>query len=250
MRNPNPTIKPPFGSYIDWGHPLAEGLVRCFLFNEHAGQVVNDLSPCEKNGKNDGAFWGDGLYFDGSSSEIDCGKGKSLILTDMTLVARINPAVDLASQPDYVAFIDKSRSWSLTTWSDGTVIMQTYYGDGSNWVRTTSTTIPVANTWYDLSGVADGTNIKIYVDEVKEGTTALPDSIYNKADAITTIGNDTDAPSRYFNGLIDRSFIYKRALSSDENKWLKAEPYCFIIWPGHRFIFDYGHLTTNTQRNK
>lgn len=37
-----PPVKPPVGAaYIDWSHPLARGLVGCWLFNEGAGSPAN-----------------------------------------------------------------------------------------------------------------------------------------------------------------------------------------------------------------
>ena len=36
--------KPPLGSRIDTGHPLAQGLVACWLFNEGGGTLVRDIT--------------------------------------------------------------------------------------------------------------------------------------------------------------------------------------------------------------
>ena len=36
--------KPPLGVGLDFTHPLAQGLVGCWLFNEGSGDKVNDLS--------------------------------------------------------------------------------------------------------------------------------------------------------------------------------------------------------------
>lgn len=38
----NPTMKPPLSATINWGHPWADGLVGCFLFNE-GSSLVRDL---------------------------------------------------------------------------------------------------------------------------------------------------------------------------------------------------------------
>ena len=47
------TSKPPIGSQIDWSHPLAKGLVGCWLMNEGGGNVVNDIAR-RNNGTNYG----------------------------------------------------------------------------------------------------------------------------------------------------------------------------------------------------
>ena len=42
--------KPPVGSQINWGHPLARGLVGCWLLNEGAGRKAYDLSEYRNHG--------------------------------------------------------------------------------------------------------------------------------------------------------------------------------------------------------
>src|SRR3990167_7263966 len=37
-------VKPVVGSQINWGHPLAKGLVGCWLMNERGGRKIIDLS--------------------------------------------------------------------------------------------------------------------------------------------------------------------------------------------------------------
>src|SRR3990172_6713988 len=48
------TSKPTLGSQINWGHPLAQGLVGCWLMNEGCGgksyNLVNDLYLSAKVG--------------------------------------------------------------------------------------------------------------------------------------------------------------------------------------------------------
>jgi hypothetical protein len=38
------TQKPPIGATIDWSHPLAQGLVGCWMFNEGGGIPINIVS--------------------------------------------------------------------------------------------------------------------------------------------------------------------------------------------------------------
>ena len=44
------TVKPPIGAQINWGHPLANGLLSCFLFNEGGGLTVGDLANAGRSG--------------------------------------------------------------------------------------------------------------------------------------------------------------------------------------------------------
>jgi hypothetical protein len=44
------TSKPPPGTLVDWAHPLAQGLIGAWLFNEGAGVLVNDATGMGHNG--------------------------------------------------------------------------------------------------------------------------------------------------------------------------------------------------------
>ena len=73
-------VKPSFYTALNRTHPLAKGLVGCWLLNENNGTIINDLA-----GTNDGelinnAAWaitqkGPGLEFptDGGSDRVDIG---------------------------------------------------------------------------------------------------------------------------------------------------------------------------------
>ena len=49
--------KPPLGYGVDWSSPLAQGLVGCWLFNEGAGSVANDLASDGKALSLGGVSW-------------------------------------------------------------------------------------------------------------------------------------------------------------------------------------------------
>ena len=80
--------KPPLGVQINRAHPLARGLIGCWLFNEGGGDKVYDLSGyCNHGTLNGFAFpatttsgWnpgrdGIGLTFDGTNDYVDCADG-------------------------------------------------------------------------------------------------------------------------------------------------------------------------------
>ncbi len=50
--------KPPLGSMIDWSHPLAQGLVGCFLLNENGGLQIWDLVNKLSLPLDSGTVWG------------------------------------------------------------------------------------------------------------------------------------------------------------------------------------------------
>src|SRR2546421_50667 len=81
-------MKPPVGTQINFGHPLAKGLVGCWLFNEFGGKLVSN-GLFRNHGTLSGATlpsWSTGptgpaLTFDGSSSYVDVGSDSVLGLT-------------------------------------------------------------------------------------------------------------------------------------------------------------------------
>ena len=259
MRNPNPTIMPPFGSYIDPDHPLAKGLVGCWIFNEHCGRLINDLSPYRNNGRIlGGALWKDGLYFNGSNTKVDFGNDKSLNfgIGDFSVECCIEKAefkqavlTQKGKGGSWWEGHTDNNGWLVRLEENNNLTMTIQGGDDAHSVASIIGDIAPDFLQHHIAVAFDRDNaMTLYADGVTKGS----------SDSIATVGN-VDNPntytvklsnSKYFHGLINKTSLYSKVMSLDEAEWLTAEPYCFMIWPGHRFIFDYGHLTTNTQRNK
>jgi hypothetical protein len=81
-----------------------------------------------------------------------------------------------------------------------------------------------AGAWHHVVGVASGSDVKVYVDDVAGSSVA-----YNGLYSLVTGGTEyykranigvrtynSETPTRVFNGTIDEVAIYKRALSADE----------------------------------
>ena len=87
--------KPPLGVPVDWGHPHAQGLVGCWLFNEGGGDKVNDLSGNSSAGtltNMEGSDWfpgarGMAIATDATNEYVNCGDGPSLNLTGSMTIA-------------------------------------------------------------------------------------------------------------------------------------------------------------------
>ncbi|HWQ59860.1 MAG TPA: LamG domain-containing protein [Candidatus Fimivivens sp.] len=92
---------------------------------------------------------------------------------------------------------------------------------GSGAGRVQSTTIPVANTWYHIEATADGTNTKIYVNGVLEGTSSQGSGSItdNPGVAIGAMLNGATPPipgNYYFDGQIDDVRIYDSARTQEQ----------------------------------
>lgn len=87
--------KPPLGVQLDFGNPLTNGLVGCWLINENGGSTIYDISGNKNNGSmknmsltpSTTSGWGNiinsgsSVSFDGTDDYIDCGKNSILKLT-------------------------------------------------------------------------------------------------------------------------------------------------------------------------
>jgi len=85
-----PQLKPTRGIRLNKSHPLARGLVGCWLFNEGSGGQVYDLSGNGGDGTITGAVWsagkfGSALDFDGGTDVISVGS-KAVIDNILSLI--------------------------------------------------------------------------------------------------------------------------------------------------------------------
>lgn len=222
----SPWQKPVRGIQLNKAHPLAKGLVGCWVMNEAIGNTVFDLSGNGNNGTKSGVTWVDnGMEFNGSSDYVSVGSPSSLLIgPELTMYARIyrhttshdyeGIATYVRTSPDYGGY----GLWSMADGKFRGCVDDSYLND----VRTTN--IYSDNTWYDLVVRCNGTTYSLYVDGIKASSDK---SIVSYDPATPTefrIGRSVTG-TEYFDGVISRLYIYDRALTSDEIMWLYREPY-------------------------
>ena len=239
--------KPPLGVQINRAHPLARGLVGCWLFNEGGGDKVYDLSGYNNHGTLNGmAFpatttsgWnpgrdGIGLAFDGTDDYIDCGNDASLNITDAitievwVLIAGWNRWMRIV---DYFTN-DSEQGWFLSRENINNKIEFRL----QNIVASSSLVTGTLNIgqWYNIVGVYDKADsiAKIYVDGLEVNSKTPSGTLtYAGVDNLgigARLQGEGTPPFEYFNGQIDEVRIYNRALSADEIQQLYIEPYCIF----------------------
>jgi hypothetical protein len=239
--------KPPPGSLLDTTHPLSQGLVGLWLFNEGGGGTAYDLSGQRNHGTltnmanpptQTSGWCGGGLSFDGVDDYVDCGNPVSLNITGTITVSAW---VNITSQKDYAPIILKGYA-GLSTVVGGYMLRLNPSGKMLFRIATTISTYEAESsaisfsTWHYVVGVYDHTNVSIYVDGVKTvGDTCIQDiknSSYN-----LEFGRDAYSSLRQFGGIIDDVRIYNRALSAAEVRQLYIEPYCMIKKSGKIVYF-------------
>jgi len=234
-----PLLKPIRAYQINWSHPLARGLAGCWLLNEATGEKVADCGLRRNNGSfhysTTAPVWKPGkhgccLEF-GTERCIDCGTGKFGwdLTNQVSVVALVNQS---ASQTNNIftrsayarpvrlhAQATGKSSWRVYTDGTDCVIMSTsqHATDGSEWVH-------VAGTWR----VGDG---RLYVNGVLEASETSSTGTLNTTDNQFVGIGGTYEDSNYYNcldGKIEYVFVYNRALSAEEVKWLCREPFAMF----------------------
>lgn len=234
-----PRLKPIRGTPIDTSHPLARGLAGCWLLGEGTGETVADLGPYRQHGSFHGgpSLWKPGqhgycLQFDGTDECIDCGTGKFGwdLTNELSIVALVNHGTSqvntIFARSAYARPVRLHSqtggkfSWRVfTDTANDCIISSTspHATDGSEWIH-------VAGTWKPYGAY-------LYVNGVQEASDTATDGNLNVTDnQFVGIGGTYEAGDYVccWTGGIEYVFIYNRALSAEEIKWLCREPFAMF----------------------
>jgi len=247
-------IKPPVGAQLKLDHPLARGLVGCWLLNENSGNKAHDYSgngnvgiltniadpPTLISGWNPGPHGG-WLASDGSNDYIDLLSPPSLDDIEnqggggMSLIGWIYPtafsSAHLLAKGGYTAgywafqLINFAEllAFRFQKDFDGANDLDAFTGWGSVEINKLQ---QVVVTW-DGSGTAN--NIHFYINGVELSKAGTTNGAGNKvSDASLSLYIGAYIYGGSFPGFIDEACIYNRALSAQEVAWLYAFPYAMF----------------------
>jgi len=226
-------IKPPRGARLNLSHPLARGLIGCWLFNEGTGDIVHDSSTNKKgNVNNDGIMlnmypatdWvagkdGFALDFDGVDDEIQISQDHTLEPQAITICS----LVSLAATGDYRNIITcgDNLGYRIRVNSNNTI---GFFDEGAtNYINSTVTVTVNKYACICATGGAEG--LKIYLDGVEVASNSVAYTAPTPGGNVL-IGTDfnllSDVP---WIGKIAYVKIYNRALSASEIQQLYINPY-------------------------
>ena len=149
--------------------------------------------------------------FDGSDDYINAGADSSLNLSVFTISLWVNFA-DGAGAEQAIRKWGSNRGIAIGTSGDSTNKFRFQASNSSSEKYVDSSTTVVANTWYHLTGTADGSNIKLYVNGSLENTVSSTITLDTASDNLY-IGGFTSVK---LNGKIANFGIWNRALSASE----------------------------------
>lgn len=230
--------KPPFGARVNWHHPLAQGLIGAWLFNEGVGNAYNLVD--KNGGAVTGAGWNaTGFYAYGASKEtatqyINCGHPSYLNLSKYFTVICYFNVVSLNSYTDYF-FLGKDiaggRSYAFgwyETLAGTRYVPQIQFNASRYYVGTSP-------YWTDFNkhqfGFVHGdANTAFYVDGKLIGTPATENPAVTATDALIGCRGYTNYNNPAMANLYSL-YIWNRQLSSVEMYQINANPYQMFLHP-------------------
>lgn len=232
---------PPIGTPINKSHPLAQGLVGCFLFNEGGGQkALNSVLSNNTGGTlTNGAIYqvkqrGSCVSLDGTNDYVQLGSTTTFNLPSAcTLSAWINTNTVAAGTRQIICNSDAAGgivqyTFEINRTTGGIVRLLA----NSGVIAVSSTTLLTANKWYHLVGSRSGTGgnwtYTIYINGVQDaqatGVTGNPNP-----HQIDSIGCGGNGAFQFFNGFIQDVKYYNRCLSATEVRQLYLAPYSMFV---------------------
>ena len=153
--------------------------------------------------------------FDGSSSYVMCPK-LEFMNKAITVNVWAKASSWITTSAKKLISCTESGGWQITLTSDSKLKFYPYINGSYRTADVAESTL--TDTWHMITGVYDGSNVKLYVDGVQVATTAVTGSI-TYGNAPVTIGAEpntstTSVSGDYFNGKIGDVKIFSTALSA------------------------------------
>ena len=245
-------IKPPLGAQLNFGHPLAQGLVGCWLMNEGCGPIVYDLSgngnhgTCENMTGTATSGWvpgkfGHALAFDGTNDIVDCGTGSTInSLSEITIITTITTRQLPISYKYFYSICqrdDANNVFSLSLNGDLAGKWQfSLYTNATDPIAYGS--VPVLNRCYIMTATySDSGDRTPYIYEngvdVSVDQVAASGELFLSPTTPILIGNRAVSLARGWNGLIGYTLLFNRAFSPSKVLEHSHEP--FAMFDQRRF---------------
>lgn len=233
-------MKPTRGILLNTTHPLARGLVSCWLMNEGTGNKIVDYSrmgidltayntPVWSAGRK-----GHALLFDDVSSEyLQSDKCPVTNSDNITMISWFN-INDLSVHQVIMQVCDKDTADNyhlILFYATSNVLRAATYANGV--YRMAPSTITVtANKWHMAAAIFKGDEYReIYLDAGNNFSDSFKVTFAQQFDRMSVGGARDSTPGTNMSGKIGLAMIWKRALSDIEIALLYREPFCMFDVP-------------------
>ncbi|MCK5217870.1 MAG: hypothetical protein KAJ93_08775 [Methanosarcinales archaeon] len=228
-------FKPPYGSRLKLDHPLAKGLVGCWLMNERVGSKVINLINRDVGIFQNSLEWGiGGVEFDASLEHIDTGvPATNLIKPNGSIVWQFQKTNSFAIDYAYFWCIDDEYGqFSLQGESDYTIMSPHFNSESTPFVVDAALFSDGIRRDFVYTWNVDANERKLYAEGALEdtGTTAITYGAGWDAYELKIGGRETGV-NRLCSGTIFYFYIYDRTLLPNEIQALHINPYAMFEDP-------------------
>lgn len=224
--------KPPVGTLVNTEHPLANGLLSCYMLAEPGGTLIVDsigvtsLATANSPTRVAGRF-GSALSLNNASSQnATTANSASYNVTNYTIVAWVNRAGSGSTNNAIFSRTPGSSAGQFYFYiANSTNVLGLDIPFVAGGV-VSGTTALSTNTWYQVALTKSGSNYAVYVNGNVDGTAT-------NAGTPTFTGSITlgSSASQFFNGKIDNLMFYGRPLSGAEIQQLYVQPFAMMRAP-------------------
>ena len=227
--------KPPIGAQIRLEHPLAQGLVGCWLFNEGQGNRAFD-SVWRSPGSIQNPDWRPGALHVGDTSNkyVTVACSPDIEPTTLTVVAGCQ-VISFTERHEKVVckpyISTKSPYQSYTLARESTLSQFCFEINVNGSLYTIELGDLVLGEDVFLAGTFDGTYVKGYQDGQLITIESHPGAIGYYGTDLYFGDNPIETSAghpRYLDCLLYFVLLYRRALSESEISWLYEEPYAMF----------------------
>jgi len=203
--------------------------------NASSSTTVYDRSPYGNDGTCNGVDttfgcnwttgkYGNALFFDGTNDYVDVGDIANINVDDITVEAWIkhdsfNNFVRYVARGKTGACVDPFVNVYLGTFDLGDNNKPRFaLAIGGSTQQTPSDVgfTMSLNTWHHIVGTYDGLNMKLYTDGNLVSTVSAPGQIDSNSNEFVIGAENDGCTGGNFDGTVDETRIYKRALTADE----------------------------------
>ena len=230
--------KPPLGVRPIPGHPLAQGLVGCWLLNKGSGDLANDSVDRNIGILTGGATrsvtqQGPAVNFAADAQHVKVLRHPSIEPPTNVTVAVLARITTFADYQDYLVSYIKTGTGDNDSWAIyGNLGGQFYYDSGGTAYRSPASTVNLADgKWHWIVGVLDASYVRLYVDGLEQGSgTVRGGNISYSGTGALYLGdyNGTD-----YGTLADLAVVYiwSRGLTASEVVTVSAQPFSMFGTP-------------------
>jgi hypothetical protein len=240
------TLNPMLGASIDPGHPLADGLVGFWAFNEGAGGRVNDGTGHGYHGSvynPTSALWKPtprGLALNcNAASYVRAAPGLTAGLTACTVVLWAQKS---SSYGRLVSSYSESAGYGVMMQHHWDNNVRFFVHAASGVAYAISDAPATGAAWRHYAGVYDGSKVVLYLDGIAQASQpaasgAIPSP--QRYDFCIGCGLTGSSSPTYgvqpWPGVIEEVALYNRALSAEEIRRLMREPFALFDDDGMPF---------------